>query len=56
MFDSGEYFRFHFSDQNNLRLISQGKGSLNATVNLHVDLILSRYWLDVGAGMHKNQE
>lgn len=39
IFEAGEYFRFHFSGANNLELINPGSESLNATVNVYVDLI-----------------
>ena len=53
IFEAGEYFRFHFSDENNLGLVSWGNESLNASINVCISLIGLRYWLDVGASINK---
>lgn len=55
IFDTGEYFRFHIRDVSNLGLVSEGNESLNATVNVYVNLIGLRYWLDVGAGINNKR-
>ena len=50
IFEAGEYFRFHFSDENNLGTVSRGNESLNTTVNVYANLTGLSYWLHVRQG------